>query len=151
MQGVGRRSRAAPMFITPMAQRLRTVSAPSIVSESTHSFCSTRPLTPSSDGMSVAMRYIRLACVLLGTVRSMGNTSERSPRNEPSSSTLQRRTKAICSPLISMWSLWGSDAASGVQTMRCSPGAIAQRWAVAVPQASNRTAGKRSCLIMGRV
>ncbi len=70
--GSGFMSRAEPTFILPTPQRLRTSSAPSMATCPTRSSCKARPLTPSSEGMSAAMRYIRLAWVLLGRVRSRG-------------------------------------------------------------------------------
>lgn len=88
--GSGFMSRAEPTFILPTPQRLRTSSAPSMATCPTRSSCKARPSTPSSEGMSAAMRYIRLAWVLLGRVRSRGKTSERSWRNAPRESTPQR-------------------------------------------------------------
>ena len=49
----------------------------------------------------VATRHIRLACVSLGRTRNSGKISERSTRKAPRSSTTQRRTVEICSPVIS--------------------------------------------------
>ena len=62
------------------------------------------PFTPSRETMSVCMRYIRLAWVLFGMVRSMGKTSERSCEKFFISSMFQRVTNETISPLISMWS-----------------------------------------------
>ena len=124
--GSGFMSRAEPTFILPTPQRLRTSSAPSMATCPTRSSCKARPSTPSSEGMSAAMRYIRLAWVLLGRVRSRGKTSERSWRNAPRESTPQRSTKAIRSPLISMWSSCGMSLPT-FHTMPRPSGAICQR------------------------
>lgn len=87
--------RAAPMLCPPVYQRLRTSSPPSIATVSTRSACRASPSMASSAGMSVARRNIRLACVLFGTVRSSGKTSERSSRKALSAPTPQRRTQAM--------------------------------------------------------
>lgn len=65
---------------------LCTSITPSNCTCSTVSDCKAKPSTLSNDGMSVAIRNTRLACVSFGTVRSKGKIKE--------------RLFAECSPLI---------------------------------------------------